>query len=369
MANSDELYEAILDRLLDAVPSDVDKREGSIIFNALAPVALELQQVYEELEDVISETFADTASLDYLILRARERGIEWMEATNAVITAELTFSEDIEEEPEVVGSIFALENSSLMYEVTEKIAYEERVGLYALMCTDEGTTGNIASGDLLIEEAEDDALFESLETATVTGIHKAARNDEDVEVFRKRYFDSINNEAFGGNIADYKEKALSRDDISAVQIESIWNGAGTVKLRFLNAEYGIPSQAEVSEVQNAFDPSPQGTGVGIAPIGHTVTVVPATAVDMEIVATVTIGSGHTWQDLYEDIKDQCEAYLLSLRKEWQDAAVTVSPGVLAYLVKQNVSDIATFSCSINGHDADFVLESDEAPIFRSLTEA
>ena len=44
--DSDELYEQILKRLLNAVPSDVDKREGSIIYNALSPAALELQQVY-----------------------------------------------------------------------------------------------------------------------------------------------------------------------------------------------------------------------------------------------------------------------------------------------------------------------------------
>ena len=85
--DSDELFEQILNRLLDAVPSDVDKREGSIIFNALSPVALELQQVYEELEDVLQETFADTAELDSLIMRARERGIQYKEATKAIIKA------------------------------------------------------------------------------------------------------------------------------------------------------------------------------------------------------------------------------------------------------------------------------------------
>ena len=367
--NPDELYEGILERLLDAVPSDVDKREGSIIYNALAPAALELQQVYEELEDVLKNTFADTAELDYLILRARERGLEWHSATHAVVTAQLVFSEDVEEEPDVVGSIFALENSSLMYEATEKISYENLTGVYFLTCTDEGTAGNVASGDLLIEEAEDDALFESLTSATITGIDTAARNDEETEVFRKRYFDSINNEAFGGNVADYREKALELDTIAAVQVVPIWNGPGTVKLRFLNASYGVPSADEVAEVQNTFDPTLQGTGYGLAPIGHTVTVVAATSLSRALVATLTIGSEYTWADLYDDIVEQCEAYFLSLRKEWQDAAVTVSPGVLSYLIKQNIPDISAFSCTINSHSADFVLETDEVPVFGTLTEA
>ena len=142
-----------------------------------------------------------------------------------------------------------------------------------------------------------------------------------------------------------------------------------MKLRFLNASYGIPTAEEIAEVQNTFDPTPQGTGYGLAPIGHTVTVVAATAVSMAIVATLTIGSEHTWADLYEDIVDQCEAYFLLLRKEWQDAAVTVSPGVLSYLIKQNIPDVTTFSCTINGNSADFMLEADEAPVFGTLTEA
>lgn len=370
MANSDELYESILDRLFNAVPNDVDKREGSIIFNALAPVALELQEVYEELEDVMKETFADTASLDSLILRARERGIEWMEATHAIVKAELVFSDDVSAEPSVTNSVFALENETLMYEVTSRLSFENNTGTYLLTCTDAGLAGNVASGELLVEEAEDDALFENLVSASITELVKAARNDEDVEAFRTRYFDSINNEAFGGNVADYKEKALNLDTVSAVQVEPVWNGPGTVRLRFINGSYGVPNTSEVQEVQNAFDPTPnKGKGYGLAPIGHTITVIPATGVDMSIVATVTIGSAHSWQDLYESIKDKCEDYLLSLRKEWQHSAVTVSPGVLSYLIKQSVPDINTFSCTINGHDADFVLKADEVPVFKSLTEA
>ena len=33
-------YDLILKRMLDAVPQNVDKREGSILYDALAPAAL-----------------------------------------------------------------------------------------------------------------------------------------------------------------------------------------------------------------------------------------------------------------------------------------------------------------------------------------
>ena len=37
----DQTYENILDRTLSRVASDVDKREGSLIMNAIAPVSAE----------------------------------------------------------------------------------------------------------------------------------------------------------------------------------------------------------------------------------------------------------------------------------------------------------------------------------------
>ena len=81
-------YEQILQRMLDRAPLDVDKREGSIIYNAIAPVAAEVKQMQIELDVLLNETFADTASRQYLIKRAAERGIIPKKATHAVLKGE-----------------------------------------------------------------------------------------------------------------------------------------------------------------------------------------------------------------------------------------------------------------------------------------
>lgn len=78
-------YEDILQRMLDRVPNNMDKREGSIIYDALAPAAIELQLMYIELDVIMNESFADTASREYLIKRASERGITPEPATNAIL--------------------------------------------------------------------------------------------------------------------------------------------------------------------------------------------------------------------------------------------------------------------------------------------
>lgn len=63
-------FEAILERMLGRVDDSFDKREGSVIYDALAPAAVELQSVYFELDRILQESFADTQSRDYQIGRA-----------------------------------------------------------------------------------------------------------------------------------------------------------------------------------------------------------------------------------------------------------------------------------------------------------
>lgn len=47
-----ETYENILNRMLDNISDDIDKREGSVAFDMLAPKAIELTQAYSELDNV-----------------------------------------------------------------------------------------------------------------------------------------------------------------------------------------------------------------------------------------------------------------------------------------------------------------------------
>ena len=62
--------EVILQRMMDRVPSSMDKREGSIIHDALAPTAIEHQLLYIDLDTFLREVFSDKASREYLVKRA-----------------------------------------------------------------------------------------------------------------------------------------------------------------------------------------------------------------------------------------------------------------------------------------------------------
>ena len=71
----------------------MDTREGSVIYDALAPAAVELTNAYIEADIILNESFADTASRYYLIKRAAKRGLIPYSATYAVVKGRFTPSD------------------------------------------------------------------------------------------------------------------------------------------------------------------------------------------------------------------------------------------------------------------------------------
>ena len=72
----DMTFENIMDRCLDRVSSSIDKREGSVVYDAIAPAAAELAIMYIELAYLMDRAFPDTESGDDLTKKVRERSSE-----------------------------------------------------------------------------------------------------------------------------------------------------------------------------------------------------------------------------------------------------------------------------------------------------
>lgn len=77
-------FENIMDRCLSRVSASVDKREGSIVYDAIAPAAAELAIMYIELAYLLDRAFPDTETGDDLTKKCRERGVFRTAATYAV---------------------------------------------------------------------------------------------------------------------------------------------------------------------------------------------------------------------------------------------------------------------------------------------
>src|SRR5699024_8443143 len=145
---------------------------------------------------------------------------------------------------------------------------------------------------------------------------------------------------FGGNIADYKEKAGALPGVGAVKVEVTPNGGGTVGLCILGADL-LPAGAEVvSAVQQAADPG-AGAGNGFAPIGHVVTVRAAASREIDVQAELTLSESAQEEPVLQEAEEALEAYLDALRKEWAEQdrlVVRVSQAMMALLAVDGVLD-------------------------------
>lgn len=341
-------FESILQRMLSKISNTMDKREGSIIYDALAPAAVELQLMYIELDNTIKESFGDTATRPFLIKRASERGLHPYPATYAVLKAEITPTGlDVP-----IGSRFNC--NEFNYSVIKKITDGE----YHIRCETIGREGNSVFGDLIPIEH-----LKGLETARLTELLIPAEDEEDTEKFRERYFNSFNPLAFGGNIADYVEKVYTISGVGGVKVTPIWNGGGTVKLTIIDSEFSLPTDELISKVQTEIDPEQnQGEGLGLAPIGHIVTVVGAEQVEINIESEITFKEGYTLESALETLQNTVDAYFLTLRKTWEKSEtliVRVSQLEYNFLDCEVVIDVA--NTKINGESRNFVLQKNQIP--------
>lgn len=144
MENLDEYYDFnnILRRMLDKVEDSIDKREGSIIYDALAPCAAELAQMYIVLKDNIDLVFVDTSTGEYLDKLCNQVGVERKQATKAIRKASFYNENDVLMNVEI-GERFSLED--LTYKTIEKITEGE----FKCECEMAGALGNKQSGILI----------------------------------------------------------------------------------------------------------------------------------------------------------------------------------------------------------------------------
>ena len=186
----DKLIKEMLNTALSETSTKLDTREGSIPWYGVAPAAVEIQNLYIQLDWILDRSFADTAARAYLIRRAAEWNVIPYPATAAVIRAEFTptYLEIY------IGTRFSL--GLVNYAVTKK----KSAGIYQLTCETAGTAGNEIDGALIPIE-----YVQGLQTAKAVELLIPGDDEEETEHFRARYIASLTSQAYGGNIAQYKE--------------------------------------------------------------------------------------------------------------------------------------------------------------------
>ena len=292
MIYEDMTYEVILERMINRVADkypNLDTREGSIIYNALAPAALEVAIMYTELDNAILESFVGTASREYILTHCEQMGMDISHFEETYGTHKGLFNVEVP-----IGSRW---NCDLYnYEVAEYIGAEGEYHAYELLCETGGTAPNNTKGDLTpIGNIPDEWNYAELVECLIGGENETS--DEDIKA---AYYDYINDTQTDGNVAQYEKwcNEYTDDDgvngIGNVKIFPLPDGVpNTVKVSILNSANGKADDNLINKLQEYLDPGSKGMGDGKAPIGAFVTVTTATEIPISVSADVILKSGYT----------------------------------------------------------------------------
>lgn len=360
-------YAQILANALERVPNTVDKREGSIVYDALAPACYVLAQCYIDLNNILQTQFVETSYGEYLDRLTSQFGVEREQETKAIKKGEFE-DENGNAFNVTVGDRFSTMTSEtpLVYVVHSKIAD----GQFKLECETAGSIGNDYTGPLIPI-----SYINGLATATLTDNITLGQDTESDDDLKARYVSAMNQKPFAGNFEAYKELALGISGIGNVQIYPLWDGGGTVLLSLVNDNNEPISSSIQNEIQNMIDPQDHSaSGIGLAPIGHSVTVTTATEHTINITAVVFAeGNIANYQTAIENAIGD---YIETVRNSWgvfsnytYDKKIYISRLISAIMSVEGVYDVGTIT--INGDDNDYELiensSTQEIPVLGTVT--
>lgn len=327
-------YENILEDMLSRVTSDVDKREGSIIYDALAPCAYHLAENYFMLNNFIDLVSGDTAVGEYLDRVVADYGIARKSATYAI--RKIITSGDIN-----IGTRWGI--SDITYVITESI----EANTYKAKCEQIGEIGNHYTGVL------DNIDNVSGITANLTDIIVSGQNEESDDNLRERFYSQLQAPSTSGNSDNYVQWALEVSGVGDAKVFPLWNGNGTVKVLIIDSNMEIDETLEqvVYEYIEA-----------VRPIGVTLTVDSPKGKAIHVNANVTLDGSKTFEEVKSAFNNAFSKYLKELVFEVNSVSYAKIGSIL--LDTEGVADY--INLLVNNESSNIDILSTEMPIVGTI---
>lgn len=347
---SNETFELILQRMLDRLPSDIDKREGSVAYDMLAPAAAELAQSYIELQNVLDLGFVETSFGEYIDFRASEVGIQRKVGESATGTIEVR---GLEGTVISVGTRFSTNETNPVYFITTEGTTIDSTGIAIIQAKAEevGYRGNVGANKISIILSD----LSSVITVNNTNAFSSGSDEETDEALMERYLERMKTPQTSGNINDYLKWAKEIEGIGDAKVFPIWSGPGTVKVVIVDSANKKPSTEKVGEVSDYIE--------SVRPVGADVSVIGANEVPINIQAEIFLDESKTLEEANNELKAMVEYYLSEIafeetkvRFNFISAILIQSPAILDY---QNLT--------VNGSTANVLLGDEDIPSLGTIT--
>lgn len=356
-------YDSIRSDALAQFPDGIDTRKGSIAYDAISGICIQIAKLYFDLDLVFTLTQVDSATGDYLDLKASEYGLTRQAATCAqyYVTFEGT-TPDIGERFYTDGLYFVL--------------CEDDDGVLYLKAETAGTGGNnVYSGTAAVPCNN----IEGLTAATFGEIYSYGTDDETDDSLRSRMQEKITGPAQNGNKAHYnkahyKTWCESVTGVGTAIIYPLWNGPNTVKAVLITA-LGLPcSDSVVEAVQEYVDPATQGytatvngrefvvgdgVGEGAANLGAHFTASAPEEMEISIAFSAEIASGYDEDDVAEEAETAIAEYLAELALATSNESETTVRVAAIGSVLSGLDSLLDYSdLTLNGETSNITVAAD-----------
>ncbi|MEC0257650.1 baseplate J/gp47 family protein [Paenibacillus lautus] len=348
--------ENIMNRMLNKVPSDIDKSEGSFIWDAQAPVAFMLSEAALWAQELLRRGFASTVASDHpdirsaeLDLRTAEHGITRREAVASSGSVLFTGKPGTTVPAGTYVATPADEDSgesSVEYITTSGVTLSDLgTGTAPIRAVTPGSNGNVPAGVIQL-------MMTSVSGVTSVTNPEPTRSGTDTESDQsllERFYAKVRSQGTSGNKAQYMQWANEIAGVGGVEVAPLWKGPGTVGLYLIDTDKRAASQDIVDAVQQHIDPSQDGQGEGVAPAGPVITVMPAAevAIDISVKVQRTQEQPSTMEEIRKLIEDGVRTYLQQIAFNRKDPLVRYTR-IAAVLL--DIPIIVDYSdLTINGH--------------------
>jgi len=289
-----QTYKEILQRLKSKAPSGIDSSEGSFIHDVLSPAALELAQLYVNLDLVLTMAFAQTTSGEYLDYRAGEHGIERKPAVKAAGTVTITGSQGIEIEE---GQVFVTDGGIEFESAEPSVIQLGGTVEVDIQARNAGITGNVPVGAINKAQVALQGVTGIANESPVTG----GTDEEADQDLLLRLLDKVRYPVTSGNVSHYLQWAREVTGIGDARVFPLWDGPGTVKIIIVDSEKA-PAGPEAIAVTADYIES-------VRPVGAEVTVEAAVGVAIDAAATVTLMDGYSAAQVEASFRELLTAHL------------------------------------------------------------
>lgn len=345
-----ETKETILQRMLANSPKDIDKRQGSVTWDVLSPVSIELERNYIALDLIPVFGFVnENQPREYLILRCAEVGVFPKPANKSSGTVTISGDDGTK-----------IPKGTRVYKEGEKPVY--------FVTTEEGT---IANGQVTVPaEAEKGGADGNVPAGAIT-LHvgnivgvasvinevpfEGGTDEESDESLMQRYFERVSMPATSGNKWHYRQWAKEVPGVSDAKVYPGWNGINTIKVVILDEDKRTPSQTLLDNVYSYIEDN--------RPICVDVTVEGAIEKPFTIAADIVVAENYTIQQIQLSFQKAITDYFKSIA--FVDSYVSYAQiGRLLFDVK-GVLDYSNLT--LNGGTANVALGDTEVPVLDNVT--